>query len=127
MAAVRRLLGLLLTPPLIVQKLFGGGVAVVAVALLMYFGLLEALELGALDRFFRLRGPRTPVAPIVVVAVDEDSFDELNLAWPFPRALHGTLLEMIASGGPLAIGVDILFSEPSIRGAEDDVELGASV
>src|SRR5829696_3020459 len=102
MVAVLRLLAAL-TPPLIVRKLFGGAVAVLLVAALMLFGLLEALELGALDRFFRLRGPRTPVAPVVVVNIDEDSFDELNLAWPFPRALHGTLVEMIASGEPLAI------------------------
>jgi adenylate cyclase len=67
------------------------------------------------------------VAPIVVVNVDEDTFDELDLAWPFPRALHGTLVEMIAAGDPIAIGVDLLFPEPSVRGDEDDKEFGESV
>ena len=126
MAAVRKVFAAL-TPPLIVRRLWGGAFAVAVVTLLVALGLLEALEFGALDRFFRLRGVRQPVAPIVVVNVDEDSFDELNLAWPFPRALHGTLIETIASGGPLAIGMDILFPEPSIRGPEDDAELGESV
>ena len=68
-----------------------------------------------------------PVATDLVVNIDEDSFDELDMAWPFPRALHGTLLEMIGAGEPLAIGVDLLFPEPSVRGREDDRELGDSI
>jgi adenylate cyclase len=64
---------------------------------------------------------------VVIVNIDEDSFDELDLAWPLPRALHGALLEVIASGGPRVIGVDILFPEPSPRGAADDKEFAESV
>ena len=94
---------------------------------LVSFSLLEAFELDALDRLFRLRGPRAPIAPVVVINIDEDSFDELDLAWPFPRALHGTLLEMVASGEPLVIALDLLFPEQSVRGADDDKEFGESV
>jgi adenylate cyclase len=104
-----------------------GILSAVAVSGLIYFGVLEPLEFDALDRLFRVRGPRPPVAPIVVINIDEDTFDELDLAWPFPRALHGTLIEMIASGDPIGIGVDLLFPEPSVRGAEDDKEFGESI
>jgi adenylate cyclase len=110
-----------------VRKLLGGIVCGVIVSVLIVFDLFYMLELGALDWLFYMRGPRTPTVPIVIVAIDEDSFDELDMAWPFPRALHGTLLEMIASGKPLAIGVDLVFPEPSVRGAEDDRELGEAV
>jgi adenylate cyclase len=126
MAVIRRLFAPL-APPAIVRKLLAGILAAATVAGLIHFGVLEPLELDALDRLFRMRGARPPVAPVVIVHIDEDSFDELDLAWPFPRALHGTLVEMIASGEPLAIGIDLLFPEPSVRGPEDDREFGDSV
>ncbi|HYE90716.1 MAG TPA: CHASE2 domain-containing protein, partial [Terriglobales bacterium] len=113
--------------PSVVRRLLGGLLAAAVVVVLIFFEALEPVELDALDRLFRVRGPRPPTAPIIVVTVDEDTFDELDLAWPFPRALHGTLIEMIASGNPLAIGIDLVFPEPSVRGAEDDRELGESV
>jgi adenylate cyclase len=116
-----------LTPLAFVRHLLAGFVSSAVVAGLLYVGVLAPFELDALDRLFRLRGARPPVAPIVVVNIDEDSFDELDMAWPFPRALHGTLLEMIGAGEPLAIGVDLLFPEPSVRGPEDDRELGDSI
>src|SRR5216684_1042386 len=97
MALVGRLRAALTPPPYLRKLLVGIGSAVI-VGALIYLGALEPLELDALDRLFRFRGPRPPIAPVVVVNIDEDSFDELDLAWPFPRALHGTLLEMINSG-----------------------------
>ena len=49
---------------------------------------LELLEYWAYDRLFDLRAARAPTAPIVIVSIDEASFQELNLQWPFPRKLH---------------------------------------
>jgi adenylate cyclase len=90
-------------------------------------GLLERLELQAFNGQFHLRGPRPPRTPIVIVSIDEDSFDELDLAWPWPRQLHGALLEILSQGKPAAIGLDILFAEPSARGPADDQALGQAV
>ena len=108
-----------------------GGVRALVVALLptvaLLSGSLEELELRTLNAQFHLRGPRPPRTPIVVVSIDEDSFDELNLAWPWPRALHGRLLDLLAQGRPLAIGLDILFVEPSTRGAADDAALARAI
>src|SRR4030095_952636 len=126
MAALGRLRGALTLPPFL-RKLLGGMVAAAIMGSLVYFSLLDSWELGALDQMFRFRGPRAPVAPVVVINIDEDSFDELDVAWPFPRALHGTLVEMIASGDPLVRGRDLLCPEPSARGAEDDREFGEAV
>lgn len=104
-----------------------GMAAGVVVAVVAFFGLLEFLELKTLDFRFQLRGPIPPRAPIVIISIDEDSFDELDLAWPFPRALHGQLLDIVAGAGAVAVGVDILFIEPSVRGPEDDRALGDAV
>src|SRR5213594_4803684 len=91
------------------RTLISGGAAALAVITLTLAGALDTVELGTLDRLFELRGKRSPTAPIIIVTIDEDSFDELNLPWPFPRALHGKLLDVISGGRPLAIGVDLLF------------------
>jgi len=106
--------------------LIGVGVGV-AVGLVTLLGALEFLELKSLDVRFLVRGPIRPASPIVIISIDEDSFDELNLAWPFPRALHGRLLDRLRPGRPAAIGLDILFPEPSSRGPRDDRALGQAV
>jgi adenylate cyclase len=103
------------------------GLAVVAVAAFNLFGFFEVAELKALDAQFTLRGPRDPESPIVIVAIDEDSFDGLNLAWPWPRAVHAKFLDIVGQGRPVAVGMDILFTEPSSRGSSDDAALGAAV
>src|SRR5438552_3275947 len=104
-----------------------GGAAALLMIGLTLAGALDTAELGTLNRLFELRGQRSPTAPIIIVTIDEDSFDELQLPWPFPRALHGKLLDVISGGRPLAIGVDLLFPEPSARGPNDDAALGAAV
>jgi adenylate cyclase len=103
------------------------GLAIVLLAVANPFRTFEIAELKALDARFALRGPRAPASPIVVVTIDEASFDELNLAWPWPRALHAKLLDIVSSGKPAAIGMDILFPEPSSRGPADDRALGRAV
>ncbi len=90
-------------------------------------GRLEWLELLTLNEQFELRGARAPRAPIVIVSIDQDSFDELDLAWPWPRALHGRLLDALRAAKPAAIGFDILFAEPSSRGPADDKALADAV
>ena len=103
------------------------GLAVVAMAGFNLFGFFEIAELKALDAQFTLRGPLPPECPIVVVKIDEDSFDALNMVWPWPRAVHGRFLDVVAQGQPAAVGMDILFTEPSSRGPADDEALGAAV
>ena len=62
------------------------GLAVVVLAVANPLSFFEIAELKALDAQFTLRGPREPETPIVVVTIDEDSFDGLNLSWPRPSA-----------------------------------------
>ena len=150
MSAFRTLFRLL-TPPPAARKVLSGVVVAAVAATAVTLQLIEPFELDALDRMFRLRGPLPTVAPIIIVAIDEDSFDELGeevpaectpeqtaagtcggmkpkgLTWPFPRALHGTLLEIIASGKPRVIGVDLIFDAPSTYGEQDDTDFAASI
>ena len=109
------------------RRLLGGIGGALVTVVLVWGGLLEPLEHWSLAQLFEYRGARAPVAPIVIVTVDESSFAELNTQWPFPRAMHGQLLDRISAGGPLAIGLDLIFDVPSSRGPRDDEALGAAV
>lgn len=104
-----------------------GGLIGLLIGAVLVSGLLERLELQALNGLFHLRGPCPPRTPIVIISIDEDSFDELALAWPWPRALYGRLLGILSEGQVSAVGLDLLFSEPSSRGAADDQALAEAV
>ncbi len=86
-------------------------------------GFFDALELKALNARFLLRGVQAPASPIVIVAIDDNSFQELyerGAQWPWPRAWHAELIERLSHGSPLIIGLDLLFTEPSRFGPDDD-------
>ena len=104
-----------------------GIAAALAVVIAVAFGALEGVEYWSLEKFFEFRGVRHPAIPLVMVTIDEPSFFELNKQWPFPRAWHGEVIRRIAADKPLAIGVDVLFPEPSSLGEADDEALGAAV
>ncbi len=85
--------------------------------------LLRSLEGSTVDARFAIRGKEKPPSNIVVVKVDTKTFDDLNLQWPFPRAVQGQLISRIAAQQPAAIAIDLQFSESSSRGQNDDVAL----
>lgn len=91
------------------------------------FGLFDAPELKFLDTRFLLRGKQDPRSPIVIVSIDEDSFDEVHVQWPWPRSLHASVVDAISEGEPRAIGLNILFVEPGRMGPESDQALADAV
>lgn len=65
----------------------------------------------------------TPDPDIVIVDIDEASLAAMQDtagSWPWPRAVHGELLQGIARQQPRAIVFDILFSEPDRYRPESD-------
>lgn len=68
---------------------------------------------------FGLSTWRRPVPEdITVVAIDDASVAAIG-RWPWPRAVHATLLSRLAEAKPKAIGLDVLFSEPDPEPAQD--------
>lgn len=106
--------------------LIGGAVAVLVIAL-SFLHLLDVAELKALDFRFYIRGAQRPEFPIVIIGIDEASFDELHHTWPWPRRFHAQLLNELARGRPLVVGLDVLFAEPSPYGEQDDRALAQAV
>ena len=92
---------------------------------LAFFPLVRELENQVLDRFFALRGPQAPPADLLIVGIDESSFQELRLPWPWPRSLHARLIDRLSDAGARLILFDILFTEPS--DPENDAALASSI
>jgi adenylate cyclase len=83
----------------------------------------QALEGSTIDARFAIRGRQTAPDNIVVVKVDDATFQDLGLQWPFPRRIHARLIARIASEHPAAIVYDVQFTERSELGQADDLAL----
>jgi adenylate cyclase len=97
------------------------GVGLLLVYLLSQLGIVEALELATYDLRFRLRGERPADAPIVIVAINDESFAVLNQnlrTWP--RAEYAHLIDAIAAGGPAVIGVDVTWAHAGTDAGGDE-------
>jgi adenylate cyclase len=74
-------------------------------------GLLQSLELWALDQYFRLR-PLEPIDPrIVIVGINETDLKKVG-TWPVPDAVIAQLLEKLKKQQPRAIGLDLFRDIP---------------
>jgi len=69
-------------------------------------------ELSSIDRRFAIRGERKPPKDIVVVKIDDTTFSELGLRWPFSRSVHARAIKNLKAAGAKVIAYDIQFSEP---------------
>lgn len=91
------------------------GVFVISACLLLYLAidpkLLRDIEGRLLDARFQLRGPVSISNSVAIVSVDDTSIEQVG-RWPWPRAKMAELLKGVNQQQPLAIGLDIVFSEP---------------
>jgi adenylate cyclase len=100
--------------------------ALLVSAAVVSLSLTQRLEWALYDRMMSA-ATRRPVPPgdIVIVAIDEPSFSELGMQWPWPRRVHAALLESLVKGGARTIVLDLLFDEPSSE--EDDGALADAI
>jgi adenylate cyclase len=75
--------------------------------------LMRVLELQSVDARFSVRGTQERPEEIVVVQVDDRTFSELGVQWPFPRSLHGRVIDRLRRAGAKTVAVDIQFTEPT--------------
>ena len=104
---------------------------IVAIFTLSLFAALSALdgwrrlELKGYDLLMATSAPGKSSLPITIVGIDEPSFAQIGKQWPWPRRIHGELLEQLNRAGALVVAFDILLSEPSNE--EDDRLLAAAI
>lgn len=83
-------------------------------------------ELRSFDYLSTFAPPPLPKDGPVIVAIDEPSMAEIGSQWPWPRALHARLIEALRAAGAKAIGIDVIFAEPSAT-PENDAALAATL
>src|ERR671936_1747977 len=72
--------------------------------------LLPGLEQDSIAARFQHRGQQ-PAPGLLVVAIDDKSFDDLGLQWPFPRSQHARAIDRLTRDGAKAIVYDVQFTE----------------
>jgi adenylate cyclase len=78
----------------------------------------KQVEFRLLDSMMVASAPDRSAFPITVVGIDEASFSELGMQWPWSRCLHAELLDRLSASGAALVVFDIVFAEPSNK--EDD-------
>ncbi len=78
--------------------------------LLLGAAVLQGMDARMYDLYFRASGGRPISGDIVVVGIDDISLTELG-RWPWPRNIHGELIQSLNEMGAAWIGIDILFAE----------------
>src|SRR3989304_4830377 len=69
------------------------------------------------DQRMKLNFPRRPPAsPVVIVAIDDNTFGNTRLQWPWPRTYFAQMVDRLAAGGAKVIAFDVFFSEPEDAG-----------
>lgn len=91
------------------------------VTFLYLIGAFTTIEASLTDRFFTVSEPRSE---IIIIDIDEASLATLG-QWPFPRSLHAELLHHLT--GARTVGFDVIFSEPSQYGEDDDLQFAAAL
>ena len=79
--------------------------------------LLPGLEQESLQQRFERRDAQ-PAPNMLVVAVDDKTFADLQLQWPFPRRWHARAIDRLRRAGARVIVYDVQFTEQTT--ARDD-------
>ncbi len=110
------------------------GVVLILASMLVVLGLdfsgaLTSYRLKTLDLLFR-HAPLPKATPqVVVVTVDQpdlDFFKTQKVTWPWPRQLYAPLIQFCHRSGAKAVIFDILYTEGSSYGPDDDQILAAA-
>lgn len=86
------------------------------IALVFLFGansdVIQSLERKAYD-WGVLASSRVPSDKIAIIAIDDQSIANLG-RWPWPRAIQGKMLDILAAGQAKVIGNTVFFFEPQV-------------
>lgn len=89
---------------------------------------IHGLELKTIDWRFQWRGPLTiEQSPVVIVTIDDQSYESLQMQWPWPRHVYANVIENLTKAGAKVIGLDVIMDNPDGHGKESDLRLAAAI
>ncbi len=106
------------------------GITAAALALSLWgLGLLDTWEAKTWDwRASVMAKPGEATDDIRLVMLDQNSLDwaekEMGLTWPWPREIYGAIVNYCRRSRAKALALDVLFTESSSYGVDDDAALG---
>ena len=106
------------------------GITAAALALSLWgLGLLDTWEAKTWDwRASVMAKPGRATDDIRLVMLDQNSLDwaeeEMGLTWPWPREIYGAIVNYCRRSGAKALAFDVLFTESSSYGVDDDAAFG---
>jgi len=78
-----------------------------------------------------LARPGAATDKIRIILLDQNSLDwaknENGLSWPWPREVYSAIINFCKRSGAQSLSFDVLFTEPSKYGVEDDKALGSAI
>jgi HD-GYP domain-containing protein (c-di-GMP phosphodiesterase class II)/CHASE2 domain-containing sensor protein len=93
-----------------VAVIVAGVVAAAAAGAADLIGLLPGLEQESIVQRFERRDAR-PAPNLLVVGIDDKTFSDLDLQWPFPRHWHARAIDRLRRAGARVIVYDVQFTE----------------
>jgi len=115
------------------QRGFFIGLASAAAALLLWqTGLFKTWEAKTWDWRVRIMAhPGRYTDRIKLILLDQNSLDwaeqENGLSWPWPREIYTPIIDFCRRSGAKSLAFDVLFTESSQYGMEDDNTLGRAI
>jgi len=88
---------------------------------------LQRLEYTSVDKRFAIRGQQKPPSDVVVIAIDDKTFEELDVRWPFRRTYHAKVIRNLTRAGAKVIAYDVQITEPDLDHPGDDDKLITAV
>ncbi len=75
--------------------------------------------------------PGKATKDILIIKLDQKSLDwaknESGLSWPWPREIYSAIINQCKRNNAKALGIDVLYTEPSFFGVDDDRLLGSAL
>ncbi|NOQ35289.1 MAG: CHASE2 domain-containing protein, partial [Methylococcaceae bacterium] len=107
-------------------------IAISLIQILQYGKLLEQWEYSTWSWRQRLLAKPSPATDeIKVILLDQASLDwgaSVNgLSWPWPREVYGLIINFLQRADAKVIAFDVIYSEASLYGVEDDQQFAAAI
>lgn len=94
-------------------------IVVVFISVLL-FPFSDILELSTQNIRTKIFGGINVSAPIVILAIDDASFEKINIRWPWPRQILAEAIIKLKDEGAKVIALDIMLGESGYTKEEDN-------
>ncbi|MBB6480009.1 CHASE2 domain-containing protein [Spirochaeta isovalerica] len=93
--------------------------ALASLALVVIFPFSGISELKSRDLRASLAGLNEASAPLTIVTIDDESFEKINIRWPWPRQILAESIINLKDAGASVIGLDIMLGDGGYTADED--------